>query len=417
MWEDTIDINEVREIRTKTTVYLGVGAINKINNILKELIAKNIKKILVVTDENSYKISGAWDIVKKALSKNDIIYEIYNHVTPNPTVDQIDEAIKLGINLGAQAILAIGGGSPIDTGKSAAILLKYPNNTARELFEGEFIPTSAAPIIVINLTHGTGSEVDRFAVATIPEKKFKPAVTCENIYPLYSIEDPSLMLTLPPDQTVYVSLDSINHVIEAATTTLTSPYSIMMAKETIRLVNKYLPIIIKNPKDLRARYYLLYASMIAGISFDNALLHITHALEHPLSGINQKLAHGLGLSILLPAMLKQIYPAKAEILADVLSPIIPKLKGTPDEAERVAIKIEKWLFNLGVTSKLKDVGFSENDIDKLVNLAETIPSLSLMLSISPVQLDTNSLKKIYKESLTAYNKKQVGDSNKNKHLN
>lgn len=404
MWENTIDINEVKEIRTRTTIYFGVGAINKINDIVKELSDKNIKKILVVTDENSYKVSGAWGYVEKAFRENSIIYELYNNVTPNPTVDQMDEAAKMGGNFGAQAVLAIGGGSPIDAGKGAAILLNYPDNNARELFEGEFVPTSAVPIIVINLTHGTGSDVDRFAVATIPEKAFKPAVTCENIYPLYSIEDPGLMITLPPKQTLYVSIDAVNHVIEAATTKLTSPYSIILAKETIRLVNKYLPIVIENPKDLRARYYLLYASMIAGISFDNALLHVTHALEHPLSGVSPKLSHGLGLAILLPAILKQIYPAKPEILADILSPIIPELKGTPDEAEKVAIEIEKWLFSLGVTEKLKDIGFIENDIDKLVNLAETIPSLASLLTIAPVSLDNNALKMIYRESLTAYNK-------------
>lgn len=404
MWENTIDINQVKEIRVRTTVYFGVGAINKISDILKELRDKDIKKILVVTDEISYKISGAWDYVEKALKDNSIIYEIYNHVTPNPTVDHIDEATKSGLEFGAQAILAIGGGSSIDTGKSAAILLKYPNNNARELFEGEFVPTDALPIIVVNLTHGTGSEVDRFAVATIPEKAFKPAVTCENIYPLYSINDPSLMLTLPPDQTLYVSLDSLNHVIEAATTQLASPYSIMMAKETVRLVNKYLPIAIENPKNLRARYYLLFASMIAGIAFDSALLHVTHALEHPLSGLKQELSHGLGLSILLPAVLKQFYPANPEILADVLSPIIPGLKGIQDEAGKVAIEIEKWLFSLGVTEKLKDIGFSEKDIDKLVNLAESIPSLALLLSVSPLKFDNNALKMIYLESLTPYNK-------------
>lgn len=404
VWENTIDINEVREIRTSTTIYLGVGAINKINDIAKELSGKNIKKILVVTDENSYKISGAWDYVEKAFRENGIIYEIYNKVTPNPTVDHIDEATKMGLNLGAQAVIAIGGGSPIDAGKSAAILLKYPDNNARDLFEGEFTPTSAVPIIVINLTHGTGSEVDRYAVATITEKEFKPAVECKNIYPLYSIDDPALMITLPPDQTIYVSLDSVNHVIEAATTKLSSPFSIMTAKETVRLVNKYLPIVIKNPKDLRARYYLLYASMIAGISLDNSLIHVTHALEHPLSGMNPKLAHGLGVSILLPAVLKQIYSARPEILADILSPIIPELKGTPDEAEKVAIEIEKWLFSFGVTSKLKDVGFTENDIDKLVNLVEITPSLPLFVAIAPVLLDNNTLKMIYRESLTAYNK-------------
>lgn len=403
MWEKAIDINEIKEIRTKTTVYFGVGAINKIGDIVKELASKGIKKMLVVSGKSSYKITGAWDYAEKAFKDNGVDYVIYDKVTPNPTVDQVDETVKMGRDFGAQAVLAIGGGSPIDAAKSAAILLKYPDKNARNLYEFDFAPETALPIVTINLTHGTGTEVDRFAVVSIPEKEYKPAIAYDCIYPMYSIDDPALMTKLSAQQTLFVSVDALNHVIEAATSKVTSPYAIMMAIETARLVAQYLPQIIKNPDNLTARYYLLYASMIAGISFDNGLLHFTHALEHPLSGIKPELSHGLGLAMLLPAVIKQIYPKTAEILSDLLAPIVPGLTGSPDEAEKAAKEVEKWLFSMGITSKLQDEGFSESDIPKLVQLAQETPSLDLLLSLAPTDSGTKTVETIYKESLTAYN--------------
>jgi alcohol dehydrogenase len=401
MWEKDIDINQVMEIRTKSTVYLGVGAINKINDISAELKSKGISNVLVVTGKSSYKITGAWDYVEKALNSNGINYAIYDKVTPNPTADQVDEAKTAGMAINAQAVIAIGGGSPIDAGKSAAILLKYTDKNCRELYEGKFVPETAVPVITINLTHGTGTEADRFAVVSFPENEYKPAIGYDCIYPMYSIDDPALMTKLPANQTLYVTIDALNHVIESSTTITASPFSILTAKEAVRLIKNHLPTAMKNPEDLTARYYLLYASLIAGISFDNGLLHFTHALEHPLSGMKPELAHGLGLAMILPAVIKAIYPAKSNILADLLEPIISDLEGTPDEAEEAACKIEKWLFSLGVTSKLQDEGFSDADIANLTRLTMETPSLSGLLSLAPINATEDIISQIYRESLTA----------------
>jgi len=398
-WENTININEVKEIRAKTTVFFGVGAIEKISTIAEELAAKKIDKVLVVTGKGSYKKTGAWDYVEKALNNNKIQHVIYDQVTPNPTVDQIDEANALGKKLGAKAVIAIGGGSPIDAAKSVAILLASPGNNARDLYEYKFTPVAAVPIIAINLTHGTGTEADRFAVASIPEKDFKPAIAYEFIYPMYSIDDPALMTKLPANQTLFVSIDAVNHAIEAATTKIASPLSILYSKEAIRLVVKYLPIAIKDANDLQARYFLLYASLIAGISFDNSLLHFTHALEHPLSGIKPDLSHGLGLAMLLPAVVKHIYTTNPAVMSEILSPIVPELEGTDKEACKAACGVEKWLFELGVTSKLLDEGFSEADLDKLTALALETPSLSLLLSMAPIPSDKEVIREIYSDSL------------------
>ncbi len=403
MWEKDINIHQIKEIRLKSNVFFGVGAITKINDIASELKEKNIDKIIVLAGKNSYKTIGAWDPIEKALIKHNIEYVIYEGVLPNPTTHQIDEATKMAKDFGAQAVLPIGGGSAIDTGKSVAILLKYPDKNATELYQYEFTPNKAVPIIAVNTTHGTGTEVNRFAVATIPEKDYKPVIAYDCIYPTYSIDDPQLTTFLPLNQTIFVSVDAVNHVIESSTTKTASPMSLTLAKETIRLVAKYLPKAIKDQQDLEARYYLHYASMIAGTSFDNGLLHYTHALEHPLSALKHKLSHGLGLAMLLPAVVKYIYKEKYNTLSDILSPIIPGLEASANNGEYCAKELEKWLISIGIKVKLKDEGFSEEDIPQLVNLAFNTPSLGTLLSFAPIHATKELVENIYRESLTFYN--------------
>lgn len=404
MWEKDVDIHQIQEIRVKTNTYFGVGAITKIDDIVKDLKSKGFDKVIVVSGKGAYKITGAWDYVEKALVNNGVGYVNYAKVTPNPTTAAIDEATQLAKEFGAKAVIAIGGGSPIDTGKSVAILIENKDKTAAELYDFEFAPQKAAPIVAINLTHGTGTEVNRFAVATNLEKNFKPAIAYDCIYPTYSIDDPQLMTKLSKNQTLYTSIDAVNHVIEAATSKVASPYAITLAKETIRLVAKYLPKAVEDLENPEYRYYLLYASLLGGTGFDNGLLHFTHALEHPLSAVKPELSHGLGLAMLLPAVIKAIYPAKAATLADILEPIAPDLKGTPDEAEKAAQLVEKWLCDVGVEQKLSDDGFSEEDVEKLVNLCYTTPSLSGLLSIAPVEATREVVAQIYKESMKPYRK-------------
>ena len=395
MWEKDINIREVREIRTRTNVYFGCGAINKINDIAKEFNAKGLDRVIVMSGRNAYKATGAWDVVEKALKDNSIAYVNYDGVTPNPTTTAVNEAAKIAKDFGAKAVIAIGGGSPTDAGKSVAILLKYPDKTANDIYEFTFSPNEAAPIVAINLTHGTGTETNRFAVVTIPEKEYKPAIAYDCIYPMYAIDDPALMVKLSPKQTRYVSIDAVNHVVEASTSTVASPYAVTLAREVITLVAKYLPKAIENAEDLEARYYLAYAAMLGGVCFDNGLLHYTHALEHPLSAVKPDLSHGLGLAMLLPAVVENIYSAKAETLKYILEPIA----GNINSAEEASKGVYEWLKSVGVPSKLKDEGFTENDIPNLVNLAFTTPSLDGLLAIAPTKADKDAVEKIYRNSL------------------
>lgn len=398
-WEKVININQVAEIRSRTINYLGVGAINKIDDIAAALKNMGVSKIIAVTGKQAYKTTGAWDYVTKACEKNDIPYTLYNKITPNPTVHQVNEAAKQALDFGANAVIAIGGGSSIDSAKYVAMLINNPGKTCLDLFDLNATPEDAAPIVTINLTHGTGSGVDRGAVINLPEAEYKLAILYESFYPLYSIDDPALMTGLPADQTIYVTLDALNHAIEASTSILANPYSIMMAKEAVRLIAKYLPLVKQNPEDLTARYYLTYASMIAGIGIDHSVCHITHALEHTLSGIEPELAHGYGCALLLPAVLKQLYPTSCRTLAEVLSPIVPGLTGVPEETEKVCAGIKNWLSEMGIVTGLSRLGFTEKDLNKLTDLSFNTPSSGMLLSLAPVQASKDMVRKIYSDSL------------------
>lgn len=399
MWENDININEVKEIRTRTTVYFGVGAIKKIDDIAKVLKDKGYDKVVVMSGRNAYKATGAWDYVEKALKDHGIGYVNFDKVTPNPTTEHVNEAAQMAKDFGAKAVISIGGGSPTDAGKSVAILLAYPNKTAENIYDFEFAPEKAAPIVSINLTHGTGTETNRFAVVTNLAKNFKPAIAYDCIYPMFAIDDPQLMTKLSPKQTRYVSIDAVNHVVEAATSTVASPYSITLAKQVIELVAKYLPKAIKNPDDLEARYFLAYAAMMGGVSFDNGLLHYTHALEHPLSAVKPDLSHGLGLAILLPAVIKTIYKDRPNVLADILAPIAPNLKPEAGDAEKAEKEVYEWLKSVDVPEKLTDMGFSADDVEKLTDLAFTTPSLDGLINIGPSGNSRELVRTIYQNSL------------------
>ena len=399
MWENDLDINVVSEIRTRTTVYFGCGAIKKIDDIVKTIKEKGLDKVIVMSGRNAYKATGAWDYVEKALKDHNVQYINYDKVTPNPTTTAVNEAVALAKDFGAKAVIAIGGGSPIDAGKSVAILLEHTDKTCEDLYEFRFTAEKAVPVIAINLTHGTGTETNRFAVVTIPEKDYKPAIAYDCIYPMFAIDDPVLMTKLSPKQTRFVSIDAVNHVVEAATSKVASPYAITLAREVIQLVTKYLPLAIENPDDLKARYYLAYAAMMAGVCFDNGLLHYTHALEHPLSAVKHELSHGLGLAMLLPAVVENIYSAKASTLAYILEPMVAGLKPEASDAKKASNGVYEWLKSVGVPEKLSSEGFSDADVDKLTELAFTTPSLGGLLAIAPTEATKEAGRSIYKNSL------------------
>ena len=378
-----------------TMVHFGT---NQLKNLTK--LAQSGKNVLLVYGGGSIKRSGLYDRVVASLQEAGIDFLEMGGVEPNPKLSMVREGIALCRKEGIEMILAVGGGSAIDAAKSAAVMLKYPEKKCADLYEYTFTPTEALPIVAVNLTHGTGTECNRFAVVSIPEKNYKPAIAYDLIYPRYAIDDPALMTGLSLAQTRYVSIDAMNHVIEAATSRSANTLSIQLAAETIRLVTEYLPLAEKDPKDLKARYFLAYAAMIAGWAFDNGLLHYTHALEHPLSAVKSDLAHGLGLAMLLPAVVENIWQESGPLLAQLFAPFAPGLDGSPKGAAKAAHAVQKFLVAHGVSEKLSDLGFTEDDVPVLTELAMNTPSLGGLLDQAPTYADRVAVSAIYLNSMT-----------------
>jgi len=399
MYERKVDMRGVFKLQpSRPVTYFGAGAINKMDDIAEELKKRGMDHVVVVTGKRAYKTTGAWRTIKPALEKNGIEYELYDGVRANPTYDGCEETAKIGKETGAKAFLAVGGGSPIDTAKTAAVLIKHPGKRALDFYEKGVTIKNAAPIIAVNTTHGTGSETNAIAV-TQSDGRFKPFIASPHIYPTYSIEDPELTKTLSKEQTIFTAMDSLNHVTEATTSSVRNPYSMLLGIETVRHVTANLPVAIKDPTNLEARYWLMYASALAGISFDIGLLHITHSLEHTLSALKPEVAHGAGLIAILPATIEQIYPALPEVLADLYRPIIPDLKGLPKEAHHAAEKLEEWIFQMGATEKLGDMGFTEKDLGDLVKVTEESPMSKILLPLAPIKMDKKRIRKVFQDSL------------------
>jgi len=396
-WEKKIDIRKVFVLQpTRPTTYFGVGAVAKVDDILASLKARGIDKILVVTDSIAYTASGAWKSVKPALDAH-VTWKHYDKVRPNPTYANCEEAAAMGTDFGAGAILAIGGGSAMDTAKTAAVLMKHPGKKAVDFYEKGTPIEDAAPLVLINTSHGTGSECDAFAVAQ-SDGEDKPAINSPHIYATYTIEDPALTATMPQKQTISTSIDAINHALEAATTITTTPYSIGLARDAIRHVATYLPTAIVEPGNLTARYWLMYASAIAGISFDLGLLHITHSMEHAMSTLNAGVTHGDGLGILMPAMVQEIYPAVPEVVAELFSPIIPGLVGKPSETDFVVAKLRDWCHGVGQSTSMAGY-YTEADIPALVKTTMTSSLSKMLLPLAPIPVTEDVIARIFRNSI------------------
>ena len=353
-------------MRSFTLKYAGVTLYfgpNSISNLSRHL--EGYERVVVVTGKTSAKKSGALRDVERLLKERNVEFKVFDDITPNPWASQADRLAQFIWSEGSDAVIAIGGGSVIDAAKAASVMAASGGRAVDYLYERRRAK-SHIPLLAVNLTHGTGTEIDRYAVLTVDENREKRGMSI--LYPDVSVDDPQYTLTLPRNQTMYTSLDTFYHSYEAATSTLTSPYVKLLSSEAISLVNEWLPKVLENLGNLEARYWLLYASMIAGISIDASSTHIIHAIEHALSGINPKLAHACGLGILGPRGVYYTHKAMPKESASALRPLDPDIKPIPDDAEKAEKVVRSFQEELGFAERLSDYGFEEKDVAKILNI-------------------------------------------------
>ncbi|MEM4035511.1 MAG: iron-containing alcohol dehydrogenase [Fervidicoccaceae archaeon] len=355
---------------------------------------ERFEKILLVTGRRSARESGALADVERLLRRCGVSYEHFDRVTPNPSealVEEVAEAAR-----GVEAIVAIGGGSVIDAAKLASVVAKC-GGRVRDYALGDAQIRGALPLAAVNLTHGTGSEVDRYAVVTIDDLRAKIGVASDHMYPEISIDDPRYLLTLPRDQTTYTTLDAFYHAIESATSFWASPYTKLLAEEAVRLAASWLPSALENPRDLSARFWLLYASMIAGICIDNSRTHLIHAMEHALSGLRPELAHGAGLAMLGPPIVELIYKADPSTCCSLLRHVDPGLRPTADDSQRARRALEEFQKSVGFAETPERYGLGLGDVEHVKKVALEI--LGAQSKLAPFEVTPRLVEEIYREML------------------
>ncbi len=318
-----------------TKLYFGLNVVEKMRNNLN-----GVEVVTVATGKNSARLSGALKDVEKILKDLDIEYKIFDKIKANPTVEIADELAEFIWKNGSDCIIAIGGGSVIDTAKvSSCIALS--GGSARDYLRGKRAKRFLQ-LFAVNLTHGTGSEIDRFAVLTDNKEKIGISIR----YPNLSFDDPKYTLTLPNEQSIYTTVDAFFHAYEAVTAKTTNPFVETLSFECARIIGENLP----KEQKLEEKYKLLYASMIAGIVLDMSPAHVVHAIEHALSGINPKLAHGCGLALIGGRAIYWIHK-HCENSEKILKSLTGKDLKSADEAEKA---FRDFLKSVGFEERLSD---------------------------------------------------------------
>jgi alcohol dehydrogenase class IV len=329
-------------------------------------IVRGYRKALVVTSRSAARVSGALEDVESILREQGVEFTHYNGVRPNPDTRIANEVSDLARREGVDCIVGIGGGSVIDVAKTASITARS-NLRAEDLLAKRVQVSKTIPLIVVNLTHGTGSEVNRFAVlthtGTIEKKGFVAR------YPNTSFEDPLYTASLGAKQTLYTTLDAFYHAYEAATSKRTNLLVASLAREVVFNVVSYLSRVLEKPSDLEARTRLLYASMLAGISIDVAGgAHLNHAIEHGFSGLNPDLPHGAGLAMFGPMVVYYTHKAVPEISASILKHIDPTIKPISEDADKARRVVEEFQVNHGFNERLSDYGVDRQSAQRVLDL-------------------------------------------------
>ncbi len=371
-----------------TTLFFGEKSIGNL-----ETWVHGKQVVGLVMSRTAAKNSGALQEVLEILSRHSIVHVPYSDVTPNPYASQAVSCAELFRKERVDSIIAIGGGSVIDVAKTVSILVKS-NLSPTELVKG-VKPENTLPLAAVNLTHGTGSEIDRYAVLTFEETGEKRGFTAR--YPEVSIDDPRFTLTLPRDQTLFTSLDAFYHAYESATSLYTNMFVQTLSSEAAGIIVKTLPEALSNMKSLELRSRLLYASMIAGISIDIALTHLNHALEHTFSGLNPRLPHGEGLAILGPRIIYHVHKAVPEDSAIILKHIDSSIRPLSGDAEKAYVAVREFQNRLGLKRKLSDYGFGLDDIPGIV--AYTLRMIRERYKTTPVNVSEDVLKDIILDAL------------------
>ncbi|MEM3406367.1 MAG: iron-containing alcohol dehydrogenase [Candidatus Aenigmatarchaeota archaeon] len=348
------------EFRIPQRIIYGIGCYKKIIELVKEMNSRNI---LLVTGKKVIETNYVKEIIE-SIKKMNINIEIFNEIPKEPEMDFVYNGLKIYEEKNCELIIAIGGGSVLDTAKGIALLAT--NGGSLRDYEGlEKIPKSQAPLIAVPTTAGTGSEVTKFTVITDTERKRKMLIGSVNIIPKIAIVDPLLTISMPQDITMSTGMDALTHAIEAYISIKAQPITDLLAIEAIKLISKYLRRAWANGEDIEAREKVMLGSLLAGLAFSNSSVALAHGMARPL-GAYFNIPHGLSNAILLPHVMEFTYISNPEKFMNIASCMSEKIDGLPlIEAAKLSIEAVKKICKDIKVPSLKNIGIKEEELNKL----------------------------------------------------
>ena len=345
------------------TSYFGAGCRSVIAN---EVAKRGFKKAFFVTDKDLIKF-GVAEKIEQVLNGANIPYEIYSDVKANPTIGNVQRGVEAYKASGADFIIALGGGSSIDTAKAVGIIVNNPEFADVRSLEG-VAPTKhrAVPTFAIPTTAGTAAEVTINYVITDEEAKKKMVCVDPNDIPAIAIVDAELMYTLPKSLTAATGLDALTHAIEGLITKGAWEMSDMFEIKAIEMIARYLETAVFEPTNAEARNGMAVAQYIAGMAFSNVGLGVVHGMAHPLGAIFD-IPHGVANALLLPTIMEYNMPAALPKYVDIAKAMNVYKDGmTQEEAAQAACDAVKALaIKVGIPQHLSELGIKEEDLPRL----------------------------------------------------
>lgn len=347
--------------------YFGPGARKELPGVVKSM---GYTKALVVTDKGLMKFGVAQKVLDE-LDAAGIPYEVFDEVKPNPTVSNVKAGIEACKNAKADFIVAIGGGSSMDTAKGIGIVINNPEFSDIVSLEG-VAPTKkkSLPIIALPTTAGTAAETTINYVIIDEERQAKMVCVDPHDIPVCAIVDAELMYSLPKSLTAATGMDAMTHAIEGLITKAAWEMSDMFEIKAIEMIHKYLPIAVNDPSNPVGRNGMAVAQYIAGMAFSNVGLGVDHGMAHPMSALHD-VPHGVACAILLPVVMRYNAPVAKEKYVEIAKACgVYKDGMTVDEAADAACKAIEDLSKLvGIPQHLADLGIKEEDIPALAEQA------------------------------------------------
>ena len=364
---------EVYSMSIERMVYTGTTYFGEYarKEIITEIKKRKYNKALLVTDAMLVQC-GVAEKIENVLKDGGISYEIDDEVKPNPTIDNVHTGLDKLKASGADFIIAVGGGSVIDTAKAVAVIANNSDNYDVVSLEGvDKSKNPPMPIIAVPTTAGTGSETTMDYVITNTEQKRKMACMDSMVVPVVAILDTDIMASLPLKMTAATAMDALTHAVESYLSKGAFDFSEMLSLKVVSLISANFLKVIKNLNDLEARKALAMAQYMAGMSFTNVGLGIVHSMAHPLSAFYD-VPHGVANALILPYVLKFNSVAcedKMITLAKAFDPEFDERYGSEAATERCVELINTFNSVAGLPHKLKEINVNKEDIDALAGEA------------------------------------------------